>query len=548
MTQTTLPAFPTRQNGVLRDLLGHWSEQTPNKTFVVFGDGETWSYSETASRAWAVASALRGRLGLKQRELICGWLPNGPEALLAWFGANVAGATYAPLNTAYKGKVLENALNLTRARHLVAHVDLLDRLSGLDLPHLETVVVVGGPTGSVQKWVEISWAELIGDGRATQAPELPAAIEVWDDMAVLLTSGTTGLSKAVRRTYVQYSLYTHTSFRHIGIDADDRFFVCGPMFHGGADTPIFAMLQLGGSVAIVDSFSASNFWQQVRATQSTVTWIHSAMSLFLSKQEPREEDLTNPLRLAMLAPLFPGWQDLATRYDFKVFMVYGMTEIPTPFSRMVEQSDHHLGRPVDPRYEIRLVDSQDIEVPPGTPGELIVRHQWPWAITPGYLNNAEATAAAWRNGWFHTGDVLIRTEGNEFLLVDRIKDSIRRRGENISSAEVEAELIAHPDVLEAAVVGVPADLEEDVLAFIIRRPGCALAPETVHQYASERLPYFAVPRYIAFLEEFPRSTTLRPDKATLRSSWPIADVWDREALGIKLERERLATSARPSEE
>jgi crotonobetaine/carnitine-CoA ligase len=431
--------FPTREECVLPELLGARADEQPDKVFAVFEDGDEWTYRETAQRTWRCGNGLR-QLGLEQREPLVAWLPNGKEALLAWFGAAAAGLVYTPLNTAYKGALLENALNLLATRVLVLHAGLVDRLVGLDLPHLEQLVIVGGaaevPDGLPPA---VPWEEVASCADASQ-PVLPTPIEPWDDQMVMFTGGTTGASKAVRRPNVLYLKMCEPSFDQVGIGRDDRFFVCAPMFHGGADVPIYSMLRHGGSVAIVHGFRTSRFWDDVRRYECTVAWIHSAMAHFLWEQPESPRDRDHPLRLAMQAPLLPSHREFAERFGTRLYTVYGMTELPCPFS-ILDPVDHRtLGKPWDPDVEVRLVDEHDREVSDGMPGELIVRHAVPWAITPGYLHNAEATAAVWRNGWFHSGDVFVRDADGNYSIVGRVKDSIRRRGENVSAAEVEREL------------------------------------------------------------------------------------------------------------
>jgi crotonobetaine/carnitine-CoA ligase len=368
-------------------------------------------------------------------------------------------------------------------------------------------------------------------------PDLPTPVEPWDDQMVMFTGGTTGNAKAVRRPHVLYLKMAEATFDNVGVTAEDRFLVCAPMFHGGADVPVYATLRTGGSVAIVRGFRTEDFWRDVRRWRCTVAWIHSAMCMFLWQQPPRPDDRDHPLRLAMQAPLLAEHHQFAERFGIRLYTVYGMTEMPCAFS-VLDPLDHRsLGRPWTSEYEVRLVDEHDREVPDGMPGELVVRHQVPWAITPGYYGRPDATAAAWRNGWFHSGDVFVRDEKGEFHLVDRVKDAIRRRGENVSSAEVERELLEHPAIAEAAVIGVKAEMEQDVMAVVVRNG--EVEPEELVAFLAERLPYFAVPRYIEFVDSIARNAALRPDKNLLRERGVTPATWDREAAGIKLRRERL---------
>jgi crotonobetaine/carnitine-CoA ligase len=264
------------------------------------------------------------------------------------------------------------------------------------------------------------------------------------------------------------------------------------------------------------------------------------MSLFLAKQPPRDDDRDNPLRWVMMAPLIEEFEAFAERFGVRVYMVYGMTEIPCVFRVVDPVERRSLGKPIDPGYTARIVDGNDIPIEePGVAGELILRHEWPWAISPGYLGDAEATARVWRNGWFHTGDVFARTAAGDFYLVDRVKDSIRRRGENVSAAEVETEILSHPEVTEAAAIAVPAEMDEEILVYAVVRPESELDPEGLHAYLVEKLPYFALPRYVVFAETLPRNPALRVDKPQLRELGVPAGAWDREAVGITVQRERF---------
>jgi carnitine-CoA ligase len=338
---------------------------------------------------------------------------------------------------------------------------------------------------------------------------------------------------------VHYTLYTEVNFAGLGAGPDDRFYVCAPMFHGGADTPICSMLQLGGSIAVSRGFSASGFWRTARELACTIAWIHSSMSLFLYKQPARPDDRDNPLRWVMMAPLIEDFAGFAERFGVRVYMVYGMTEIPCPFRVVDPVERRSLGVPVDDGVELRIVDEHDQPLGDEQPGELVLRHAVPWAISPGYLGDPEATARVWRNGWFHTGDVFARRASGEYYLVDRVKDSIRRRGENVSAAEVETEILSHPDVTEAAAIGVPAELDEEILAYAVVRPQSGLDARALHGYLLERLPYFAVPRYIALAGALPRNPALRVDKPQLRALGVPATAWDRDAAGIVVRRERF---------
>jgi crotonobetaine/carnitine-CoA ligase len=200
----------------------------------------------------------------------------------------------------------------------------------------------------------------------------------------------------------------------------------------------------------------------------------------------------------------------------------------------------YCGRP-QPGYECRIVDENDIERPVGEPGELIVRHEDPWVISPAYVDNPAATASAWRNGWFHTGDLMRRDEEGRFFYVDRVKDSLRRRGENISSAEVEYEVKAFPGITEAACVAyrMPNATDDEVKVWIVPGKGQSIDCEALLRFCVERMPYFMVPRFFEVIEELPKTHNQKILKFDLRERGNSAQTWDREAHGFLVTRTGL---------
>jgi carnitine-CoA ligase len=252
-----------------------------------------------------------------------------------------------------------------------------------------------------------------------------------------------------------------------------------------------------------------------------------------ARRRPRQ-----PVALGDARAAHRGFEAFAERFDVRIYMVYGMTEIPCVLRVVDPVTRRSLGTPVDPVYTARIVDENDLAIEQAdVAGELVLRHELPWAISPGYLGDPDATGRVWRNGWFHTRDVFARDASGDFYVVDRVKDAIRRRGEKASAAEVETEILSHPDVTEAAAIAVPAEMDEEILAYAVARPGSALDEEGLHAYLLERLPYFAVPRCVVFADALPRNPALRVDKPQLRERGVPAGAWDREAAGIALQRD-----------
>jgi len=530
--------FPEREDVVLPDLLERWALTEPGRTFAVFENGATWSYHDTASQAWSVANGFRA-LGVSQGGHVLSWLPTGPHAVLTWFGANAAGATYTPINPAFRGSLLQHVINLPKASVMVVHTDLVERLRELELPHLRTLVVVGEATDAPPGFTVVPWADVAQSGGGRPALERP--IEPWDDMAIIYTSGTTGPSKGVRCTYLHHATFGDGLFPE-ELGKDDRFYMCLPMFHASSTNPIYTFLRRGGSLAITSGFNTATFWDDVRHYEATTGIIMAAMATFLYKQPPKPDDADHGMRLAYMGPMIDDVEGFSSRFGMRLYSTYNMTELPiqlrTPINPTKTKS---CGRLLNDDWEVRIVDEFDRELPRGKVGELIARHTRPWTITPGYLGMPEATAEAWRNGWFHTGDALMCDEDGDFYFMDRIKDALRRRGENISSMEVEREILTHPEVMEAAVLGVPSDLKEDeVLALVVKKEGSSLEYRDLLDHLIPRLPYFMVPRYLCFVEGLPKTPSMKVRKVELRSGGLPADAWDREEHGVVLKREKLS--------
>jgi len=536
---TAVPSFPSREECVLPEMLAARAAATPELPFALF-DEETWSYAQTATEAWRAANALQ-RVGVEMGDYVSVWLPTGPDVLRAWFGANAAGAVYSPLNLAARGAYLQHTLNLAGSKVIVADPGLTDRLVGLDLPHLEQVVVVGEPPAGELPWPVVTWAELL-DGASTDRPNLPRPVEPWDDLSLIYTSGTTGPSKGVRASHAAFWNYGNCFIAPF-VDESDRYLQPLPMFYTAGTGITYSMLQAGGSLAYVKGFSAKTLWDDIRRFEATITIAIHGMVTFLLDQPPRPDEADNPLRVVYMGPL-TRHREFAERFGCRVYTAYGMTEVPVPIvSGLDPEDERSCGRCASPDYELRLVDEHDVPVPVGTPGELVVRHALPWTINSGYKNMPEANATAWRNGWFHTGDQFTMDEEGNFFFLDRIKDVIRRRGVNISSYEVEEEVRCHPAVKDVAAVAVKnPDMEEsagdeEVKVAIVLEDGAELDPADLVEFLHPRMPSHWVPRFVDIVPELPRTESFKVRKSDLRDAGVTADTWDREKAGVLLKRE-----------
>ncbi|MGB6078498.1 MAG: AMP-binding protein [Xanthobacteraceae bacterium] len=519
--------IPPRDRTVTRDLLERWYRDQPDKTFLLFEDGaRQWTYAETYSHAVQVALGLQ-TLGVAQDDRVVVGLPNSQENIRAFLGINFIGAVYVPINNAYRGKLLAHAIALSRARVAIVEAALLPHLADLPLGSLEKLIVVGDAP-SFERLPILKHDDVLRPKHGTLRS--PARrIEPWDLQSIMLTSGTTGPSKGVLSSYLHlYSNAGPETWTCIG--PNDRFLIPFPMFHVGGTAILFAMLAHGASAVFTPRFDASTFWQTVRGTKCTVAFLLGVMAAFLEKAPDNPLDRDHPLRLVFVVPLGNAVTQFGKRFHVDVYTIFNMTEVSTPLwsgpnPSLVGTS----GRPRE-GVEVRLVDTNDCETSVGEVGELVVRTDRPWGMNSGYADNAEATAAAWRNGWLHTGDLFRKDADENFFFVDRLKDAIRRRGENISSFEIEVEVLAYPTVKEVAAIGVPSsDTEEEVMICVAPTDGASLDPEQLIAFLEPRIAYFMVPRFIRIMSELPKTPTAKIMKQHLRAEGVTPDTWDRRA-------------------
>ncbi len=518
-------------------LIDRFARETPDEIFIRFENGETWTWAETRLKALETAAAFQTQ-GVAPGDIVAAWAPNSAALVRSWFGANYAGAALAPINTSFRGRLLEHAIAKTGARLMVIHPELALRLDGLSLGALERLILTGATNAPIELPVEVvSHEALIGDPAAAVLVE----VQPWDTPVIIFTSGTTGPSKAVVTSYVQEWTTARCTYGYM--TGADRILVNLPMFHVGGITGITAALAVGGSVALFEAFDTRRFWDLMRETGSTTcSGLIGALTAFLAKEPPRADDGDNPMRICTLSPISEDTMLVAARFGFDYLSGFNMTEVSSPLITEVNETTlSSCGRPRT-GVDCRIVDAFDNELPDGEVGELVIRTEQPWQLFKGYLGDPEATAEAWRNGWFHTGDLLRRDAEGRFYFVDRKKDAIRRRGENISSVEIEIEVNAHPDVREVAAYGV--DLpggEQEVMICVAPKAGAAIDPQVLLEFLIPRMAHFMTPRFIRVEAELPKTPTNKIQKVELRKEGVTASTWDREAAGIRIRREKLST-------
>ena len=485
--ERTLPAMLERQ-----------ALQRGERLLVRAGDEErtvAQMRDSAARRAGALSAA-----GIDVGDRVLVMSENRLEVLEVWLGCAWLGAVLVPVNPALKGAQLQHVLSDAEPKLVVRERDI----------------------------------EALAPGE----PVPPYEAQPGDPTAIVYTSGTTGPSKGVVCPQEQWYWWAVLTGEVLGIGEHDVLYTCLPLFHTNALNTFCQALLWGATYALGPRFSASRFWARCADAQATVTYLLGPMVSILLRQPPSPDDRAHRVRIA-LAPATGAelHEPFHACFGVELIDAWGSTETNIVLSNTTANNrPGTLGRVLEP-FEARVVDHAEQDVPDGTPGELVVRSRAPYAFATGYFGQDEATAEAWRGGWFHTGDRVVRDPDGSFRFVDRIKDVIRRRGENISAFEVEQALQSHPDVAAAAVIPVPSELGEDeVMACVVVRAGAELGPQDIVAFCDERLASFAVPRYVELVDELPLTASGKVEKYKLRERGLTAAAWDRQGSdpGAKL--------------
>ena len=500
----------------------------PDRVFVRHVDGPDLTYMQVDDRCRRWASVLRDS-GVRQGDVVATMLFPSGESLCCWLGIAHAGGLDAGINTDFRGRLLVYVLNLSQAAIVVIDAALIPEYEAVaaELTHVHSVIVVGGEPPASRQVLHSAGRLLAGaDPMVSDGPEQ------WDISCLVFTSGTTGPSKAVRVPWGQLYTFARLLFKIEDLTEDDVFFSPWPVYHTSGRFGSYMMALLGGTVVYRRGFSLSSWLDELRHFGVTTMILWPPMIDLLRDLPLGPSDATLPLRY-VCAQWPPDHAALAARYGLEMRSCFGMTEVPTmivPEGWAIE--DHRAVGKVQagwPGFEARLVDEHDQEVGVGEPGELIVRSSTPWTMNAGYFADPETTATAWRYGWFHTGDQLRMDERGNFTFIDRSTDSIRRRGENISSYEVEAYVLEEPAVMECAAVAapVPALRDQEVKVVVVRVPGSTLTHAALVQRLSTRMPRFMVPRFVEFVDQLPRTaSTMKVRKVELRTDVFNNQTWD----------------------
>ena len=492
--------------------------------------GRSLTYAETADEA-ARAAGMLAEAGVRAGDRVGVMSENRWEVVSLLLGCAWTGAVLVPVNSAARGPGLAHVLSDAAPRVLAVESGLEPFVATSPAPPgLERIWMVGGEARVAP--VGVSVEPFPSDG----APADPAPPAPGDPLAILYTSGTTGSSKGVICPNAQFTWWGENVAGWLGLRADDVLYTCLPLFHTNALNAFVQALVCGAEYVVGPRFSASRFWERIVAADATVTYLLGTMVSILLARVPSPLDREHRLRVALSPATSPAaWHAFEERFGTRLVDGHGMTETNATIGpRDGVQRPGWMGR-VMPGFAARVVDESGVDVPDGSSGELVLRSDEPLAFAQGYWGLPEATAAAWRDGWFHTGDRVVRESDGFVRFLDRAKDAIRRRGENISSWEVEQVLQRHPAVEAAAAVPRPSEHgEDDVMAYVVLRPGGALDPAELIRFCEPLLARFAIPRYVEIIDRMPLTENGKVRKVELRARPLGSATWDREAAGRQL--------------
>jgi crotonobetaine/carnitine-CoA ligase len=536
----TLAAAPDERT--LVHVLRKAAAAFPDKDWLVTDAGAA-TYREMETLSNRLANGLTAA-GVGGGRTVLVMMQDVIEFVAVWAAMCKSGGIEVPVNTAYRGDILVHVANDSRAETFILDGRFLERFEAVAerLLHVKRIFVRGDKacaTPLLEHRAELAPFERLITADAAPPATLPRPSDL---SAVMYTSGTTGASKGVMIPHAQAFEYTRGCGGALEVGPGDVYYTAGlPLFHiAGRWGVVYAAALVGATAAVPARFSASAFWHDVERFGATAVFLLGAMANFLQRQPPSPRDGEHTLRKVLMCPLLPDLDRFIARFGVRVATAYGSTEVGAPAVMQLGSAvidNRVVGQVPEDKFEVAILNADDEEVASGVVGEIAVRSKEPWTLMAGYWNQPEATVRAWRNLWLHSGDAGRRDAAGNIYFVDRLKDAIRRRGENVSSMEVEDVIRQHPAVQECAVFPVPSEhTEEEVMAAIVAKSGVAIDPVELIRFLEPRMAHFMLPRYVDLLEDLPKTPTGKIQKYELRRRGVSESTWDREAAGLKIAR------------
>jgi len=532
----------------LVDAVRHQANAHGDREFLSFEDGTKLSFSEFDHLTDCLATALAD-LGLETGDRILGLLTNSREFMITMIAAHKLCAVFVPVNTELRGGFLEHQVHNSSPRIIVVDDGLLDRFATVDTSQSDIKTVIGvndgtsPPTLTSGSLVDIPQIRMDSLLDTTPNVEVLAEPSPSDVCTIMYTSGTTGPAKGVLMPQGHCYLFALGTVAAMELTEDDRYFCCMPLFHAnGLFMQAYASLLAGSSCHVTKRFSVTDWLSIVRQEQITVTNALGVMPEFIFRSPSSPDDQDHKLTRILAIPVAEEWGvAMQERFGVKLRQGFGMTEV-----NMVSYSDPEdpvmagcAGPPLSEFFEVIIADPEtDAELPRNDVGEILVRPKVPFCFNVGYFQMPDKTVEAWRNLWFHTGDAGRMDSEGRLFFVDRIKDRIRRRGENISSYELEQALNEHPSVVESAAIGlrVPGAGGEDEIKAVLAIDGPTPDPATFLDWCVPRMPRHTVPRYLEFVTELDKTASGKIRKQAIRDAGVTQDTWDRESVGYVISR------------
>ncbi|MGU3498399.1 AMP-binding protein [Mycobacterium sp. C31M] len=510
----------------------------PDKVAMREMSGGQLTYTELLELTERRAAGLAA-LGVTQGDRVMLLMDNSIDLVVSWFATNLLGAVQVGTNTACRGTSLVHIANNSGAEVAIIDAKYADAVADVagELKTIRAVAVRGG--GGELPWQTVALDTL--DAGGGERPDVEVSYR--DPAAILYTSGTTGPAKGVVVPHAHMHTFAAHAVDQLQINSDDVYYVCLPLFHANAQfMQVLPCLMTGAEIVIAEVFSASGWLEDLRACGATVTSLLGVMAQYIFNRPATAVDTDHGVRRMFTLPL-PSViaEDFERRFDTTCIEAYGMTEICLPLYRPAGEPlrPGSCGKALDEWFEVAIVDPEtDEPLADGAVGEIVVRPRYPFTTFLEYHSMPDRTVEAWRNLWFHTGDAAYRDADGYFYFMDRLNDRIRRKGENVTAYDIEVALSELPEIVESAVIAKPAaEGEDDIKAYLVVSDG-ANSPDhvAVLQHCVKRLPYFAVPRYLEFIPELPKTPTGKVLKRTLRAAETSTDQWDREEAGWTVRR------------